>query len=1009
MSLNLSITEKLNLVDILGEDGSDEQIIQNRLETLEKCNYYHPIRVPAQNEKFSPSSGFQLLHHNIRSLVKNGEHLKDFLFNSRLSPNAVLITETWLRDSVPLTQIPNYQFYGQNRSNSTGGGVGIFIQRGEKSSVRQDLMSHNPAMENTCVEIKRDIGKQIIICCIYRPPDTNFQHFMIELQEFLNKASKLNAKIFIGGDFNINLLQYNTDNKVTQFLDLMLSHNFFPTISRPTRVASSSNTLIDCIFTNSLESGTSGILLELSLSDHFPILLEIDMDERTRHSTPNTVCRRRITPERLAMFNQWLEDELADFETLNSPDAGVQALSDAICSGIDHFLPVYSQNRKTHPLKPWITHGILTSINEKNELYKEFLRNKSEENLARFKTYKNRLLKVIRNSRKMYYQDLIEKNRGDGKRTWHTLKEVIGLAPNKSSQIKQITVGTNHITESREISNQLNEFFTTIGPTLERSLPASDLDPTCFIQFDSCNNCFFHPITRQTIQKILSNLEDKGNNVDPMSSSILKRLAPSISPALSHLVNLCFTTGVFPDKLKTAVVTPVFKAGDREDPGNYRPISVMSPLSKIMEKCIYEQLLGYIEHFEIINSSQFGFRAMHSTEHALLTFIDFVVTEKEKGNGVLGIYLDIKKAFDSVNYQILFKKLQKYGIRGLPLQLLKSFLSNRRQQVKLLTDCGDKVMSDEKPIYCGVPQGSVLAPLLFLLYVNDLKNVSEEFQIITFADDTNLFLSGPHLNELFAKANDELKKVQDWFLCNRLCLNLHKTSYQLYTTKWTSSVPELKLNSMIIKRADSVKFLGLTVDEGLSFKQHIDQVCQKFSVAIGLMFRGRNVLETKHLILLYNSLALPHLSYCCLIWAINYPTSLGRLVGLQKRAARVILGLSYCEPVSHRFGEIGVKPLSVLRDLKCMLLLYKIKHRQAPTQVQNLIDWRGPNERLPSLRHRGPLAIKYTRTVYRQHTFRIYAPKLFNTLNNLTHLDFNIPISQFKTAVNGQLMLLHWS
>lgn len=637
------------------------------------------------------------------------------------------------------------------------------------------------------------------------------------------------------------------------------------------------------------------------------------------------------------------------------------------------------------------------------------MRNKTNENLARFKVYKNRLIFIMRLAKKKYYQDLIAKNSGDSKRTWQVLKEAIGIDNNKSCQIKQIAVGAKTTSEPTEIANHLNGYFSTIGSTLDSSLPSSQLDPTSFVHFNSPDTCFLAPVSPEDIITIICELKNKGNGTEPISNLVLKGLAPSISAPLAHLVNICLSTGVFPDDLKTALITPVFKAGNKQDPGNYRPISVISPLSKIIEKCVSQQILSYLQQHNILSDSQFGFRTKHSTEHALLNFIDFVTKEKDDGKYVLGIYLDIKKAFDSVNHQILFKKLEKYGIRGLPLKLLKSYLSNRRQQVKLENGQGVKFISSERPVLCGVPQGSVLGPLLFLIYVNDLKNASREFHAITFADDTNLFLSGSNLDQLCIKVNEELQKVHHWFICNRLCLNVSKTSYQLYTNKTLYSKPHVRIDGASVDRVKVVRFLGMMVDEDLTFKDHIDYVCQKFSIAVGFMHRGKGIFEKSQLVSLYNALALPHLNYCSMVGAINYPTPLNRVFRLQKRAARVILGLAYCDPVSHRFHEIGLKTLADLRDLKSMLLVYKIKHGIAPHQVRGLIDWINLDDSLPNLRNRGPLVIQFARTVYRQHTYRIYGAKLFNSLNALSPINLNVPISKFKKVVNEQLALLRWN
>ena len=559
-------------------------------------------------------------------------------------------------------------------------------------------------------------------------------------------------------------MDYHNDPSVTQFLDLMFSHNFFPAINIPTRIGSTSNTILDCIFTNSLSPALSGAILEFGISDHLPVFLFSDVPDKNKTNKVECSIRRDLKTENVARFNEWLTNELVDYTSIDSPEAALRMLQTKIEEQINNFLPIQRKNRKTTALKPWITRGILNSINTKNNLYKGYLRNKTLDNLQRFKGYKNGLVTIMRAAKKKYFQDLIEKNKDDSGKLWKILKEVTGRNSGHTTRIENILVDDVSYPDPQGISNGLNNFFTSIGKKLDQSIPQSQIDPTSYIHADIPNTCFFNPVNSEDIKSVLKDLKNKGNGIEPFSNKILKLLCPSISAPLSHLVNLCFLNGIFPDDLKIATVTPIFKAGDKTNPGNYRPISVISTISKIIEKCIYKRLMAFINNLNILSETQFGFRTKHSTEHALLNFVDFATSELEQGNNVLGIYLDIKKAFDSVNYIILFKKLDKYGIRGKPLELIKSYLSNRCQRVKLIDPNGNKILSDEKAINCGVPQGSVLGPLLFLLYVNDLKNASDVFRVITFADDTNLCLAHHNIDYLCNLANDEVSKVISWFV-----------------------------------------------------------------------------------------------------------------------------------------------------------------------------------------------------------------------------------------------------
>jgi len=998
MSSEFQIPEKLNFFDFLEAEEDEYEILRHRIVTLQSCKYFKENDISQQQVLFNQTNRFSLIHHNVRSLVKNGHKFKDFLASAGITFSCILVTETWLKDTVPATDIPNYTFNSANRNERNGGGVGIYVHKHADYHVRPDLCCMGHSLESIAIEITRQDGKNIIVVCYYRPPDGNLKEACKTIQNVLDKLRHENKSIFLGGDFNVNMLNYANDPAVTQFMDILVTNYLYPVISRPTRISLTSNTMIDCIFTNYLGPALSGVVVETTVSDHFPILIICDLDGNQKHDNKQFSCRK-FEKCRISQFNQALSDAFIGFQNIANPDQAVECFCYEIESRIDEFFPQKVNNRKRVPIKPRVTQDILNAINQKNQLYKNYLRTKTEEAHAIFNQYKNRVLIELRAAKKLYYQELIKKNEGDSKRTWQILKEMIGKESNRPVPIKEIIVNDSVASDPFVIATGLNDFFSTVGDKLNETIPHNDTDPTSYINVDIPATCYLIPVTPATIVNILSEMKGSGGGETPICAKVLKMLAVSIAAPLCHIVNLCFEEGYFPDKLKVSTVTPAYKSGSRNSAGNYRPISVLSPLSKIIERCVSDRILSFISAYDTLGSNQYGFRKKHSTEHALLNFVDFVTKEKEKGNFVLGIYVDIKKAFDSVNFPILYRKLQKYGIRGNALNIIKSYLTNRKQRVKIMDSEGRTFLSDLQNITCGVPQGSVLGPLLFLLYVNDLQNVSDAFHTITYADDTNLFISGSKLDVLSATANCELKKLKNWCECNRLCINISKSCFQLYTNKNFTDEPCIIINDIVLKREPTVKFLGVLVDEQLTFKPHIEYVAKKVSVGIGFMYRGKHLMDKKQLKLLYNSLVLPHYNYCSLVWGINFVTHLTRLILLQKRAARVILGLGYTEPVSHRFRELNLSPLFDLINMRCMLLIYKIYVGLTPVQMKHLIEWRDVDQDLPVVRNRGPLNIPFSYTRYKQNTFRVYGPKLFNRLHCISPITLRTSISKFKTQV----------
>ena len=300
---------------------------------------------------------------------------------------------------------------------------------------------------------------------------------------------------------------------------------------------------------------------------------------------------------------------------------------------------------------------------------------------------------------------------------------------------------------------------------------------------------------------------DCGKSVPSFSSPIklIKISAHLLAPILSRLFNLCFTEGKFPDALKIAEILPIYKSGTKTSLTNYRPISLLSPFSKLLEKCIYTRLHKYFEKNHILYSCQFGFRNNMSTENAVVQIIEQLSKNIDKKEDTCSIFVDLRKAFDTVDHGILISKLEKYGVRGSPLKLITSFVTNRKQYTLV-----NGFKSMEKGVVCGVPQGSTLGPLLFLTYINDLY-LASSLKLNLFADDAYLSSSNSNPRTLEREINTELDKIYNWLNINKLSLNIEKTNYLIFTPPKNSYQYNISIGNQIIKRANQVKYLGVII------------------------------------------------------------------------------------------------------------------------------------------------------------------------------------------------------
>ncbi len=392
------------------------------------------------------------------------------------------------------------------------------------------------------------------------------------------------------------------------------------------------------------------------------------------------------------------------------------------------------------------------------------------------------------------------------------------------------------------ISNGFCSYFTNIGRRYAETIPNSIKSITSYLgNTPNPSTMYFTPTGPNEVREIINSFKTKKSKGDDgISMHLLKQLSEPCSLPLALIINMSLEHGIVPDAMKLARVIPIYKAKSKEEFINYRPISLLSNISKVLEKIVHKRLYSFLTKHNILNEKQYGFRPKHSTVDAITEFISDVLPSLDRKHKCLSVYLDLSKAFDTINHAILLEKLQYYGIRGRALEWFRSYLVQRRQYVNYMG-----VNSTTQTIVYGVPQGSVLGPLLFILYSNDIPHAVEHCKSILFADDTTVYLTGENLQTMYGQVNADLKSLNDWFRANQLSVNPTKTKYIVFAKHVNIANDDqfLHIENDRLERVQTTKFLGVFIDEHLTWKHHIDHVKKKVSKGIYAinMFLNRNI------------------------------------------------------------------------------------------------------------------------------------------------------------------------
>ena len=966
----------------------------------------------------SKNSSFKTLSINIQSIQAKFDAFSTFLqilMDKDIIFDAILIQETWVsehylsqKEYVASFQLPGYNLFHQGKICCGHGGLFTYVRDNYKCNHRQTLYRTSNVYEALYIDITNEnLQKKVTLGNIYRPSKSlndyqNVAIFTKEIEPTIDLLDKENSILILGGDYNANLLHMSTKENFQELFDMFVSRGILPKITLPTRFSSRSATLIDniyCKLPHGNKKETSGIFVS-KISDHFPVFTCQEIFKSKCKSTRFVTVQEK---SRSAMnkFSEFMETSINEThfcsDLTNDPNINYDKLENIIVEGNQRFFPTKEKrfNKYKHKLNSWMTSGIMRSIKFRDKLFRDLKSLPCDTDL--YSTYKinlnnyNKLLqKTIRQAKFSYHNNLFSKFRLDSKKTWQHINDILNRKRVSKEFPDHFILNECPITDKVKIAEQFNSFFINVGPSFSDKIPQPpNLSYKDYSKKNITSRFSFKLVQTDDVIKIIQNLKTKTScGYDGLSTKLLKTISLSVSPLLTIITNQSLFTGIFPEKLKIAKVLPLYKKGNEHVFDNYRPISLLPSISKVIEKIVYNQLYDYFVKNNLIYDSQYGFRQLHSTELAALEITDRLTQNMDRGDISITIYLDLSKAFDTLNHEILINKLNYYGVRGTANNWFQSYLSSRNQFVSF-----DNQQSNMMPLTTGVPQGSILGPLLFLICMNDIHEASEKFHAVLYADDTSLiepictFDTSTQTNQnsssncdiISININAELQNIYDWLCVNKLSLNIPKTKFMLFHHKQRNIdniIPQLVINGNSIELVSTFNFLGVMLDENLSFDPHIQHVSNKLSRSIGTLNRLKRFLPQYILLLLYNSLILPHLQYAILCW--GFKTS--RLFKLQKRAMRTISCSKYNAHTDPIFKKLKILKIKDIYNLSLLKFYFKYKNDNLPRFFQNVFSF---PEHSYHTRGRNDPMVPYTRTSSARNSVRNVLPEFLRNAPTL--------------------------
>ena len=864
--------------------------------------------------------------------------------------------ETWKIDFKQFFYLDDYNMYLNSREFSQGGGVAIYVNKRFKSELIPEItIMKEFIFESIAVKIK--FKDQIVIFANYYRSNSNlrmsanlqFDGFMDGLSTLLEFCSNYNSFIF--SDSNIDLL--SADNYLKDYMHLLLSYGYFHINFNATRFSSrTSFSLIDHIVTNVDQIDYKISQNIQSISDHNMLFVPLSFDFLDSNVS-NSKCHvyRNFNQNAMEKFKNYLDCEswLAVFNESENSIQAVEIFENIFFENFNKCFPLQSRKIRDKEKIDFFDKKLKDMRKEKIRLESVAKFSCRQEDKRIYCEFRNAYNREVKKAKVRYYSNKFKNISGNPKLIWQNIRSETGLGKSiKQESIEKIVINNETVTNAIEIADNFNNFFASIGKKTVEKVNSTEKSFKDYLPPAACNSLMFIPTDPVEVLEIIETMSNKeSQDSRGISCKLLRFVAVQIAAPLAHIYNLCIENGTFPSSWKFSKVIPIYKqCNSREDMNNYRPVGMIENLSKPFEMLIYKRTYSFLCTTNYFYSQQYGFLNGKNVSQALIKFLNYITQGLADKDNILCVLLDVAKAFNTIDHEILLHKLENAGIRGKILELFRSYLLDRTQSVQV-----NAVLSNEKlPIDLGVIQGSCLGPLIFDIYMNDLYRSTNLFCLL-YADDTTVLARDKDLLSLSIRVNNEMEKVVDWFSSNRLSLNVSKTKVILFcqNKKLHDICPDIfirddnneKRRIEKVKYTESVRLLGVYFDPGLTFTYFSDIICKRLASSLFVLRKLKNLVDHETLKLIYFAFFHSHLEFASFFLYGTRKNICKKVENLQKQAVRTLTNLPRISHTAEAFYVLEILPFNHLCEYNILKFMIQMRNGKMYNSFDG--DWRTNN------------------------------------------------------------------